>query len=343
MRRGVAIFLGCTVIFLVLAVHQVWTLLELLFIKGLEDAILREELPALGSEREDTRKHLIPKIIHQTYVNTSIPEVWKEAQASCLALHKEPEWEYKLWTDAMSVDFIASEYPDFLDTFKGYRYPIERADAIRYFVLDHYGGIYLDLDDGCARPMEPLLSYPAFVRKTSPTGISNDVMGAVPHHPFFRLVMKELHKFDRSWILPYITVMASTGPLFLSVIWRHYGDNGYNVGDGADGGRIRILFPELYQGSKWSFFTHHVGNSWHSNDSDLMFWMSRHWRLVTAFGFIVGFGLLFLGWVIYRRQFLAAPPDTLPTWKKRSVRQRIPFWARRSAQREYEMINRHEP
>jgi hypothetical protein len=34
-----------------------------------------------------------------------------------------------------------------LETFDGYRYPIQRADAIRYFVLAYYGGTYLDLDD----------------------------------------------------------------------------------------------------------------------------------------------------------------------------------------------------
>lgn len=53
----------------------------------------------------------------------------------------------QLWTDAKAVDFIAREYPWFLETFKGYEYPIQRADTIRYFVLAHYGGIYIDLDD----------------------------------------------------------------------------------------------------------------------------------------------------------------------------------------------------
>jgi mannosyltransferase OCH1-like enzyme len=223
MRRGVLAFVVCTVIFLGLAVHQVWTLLELLVFNGIGDAILKDDVPPVGSELDDdeTSKHMIPKILHQTYVNSSIPVVWQEAQASCLKLHPKPEWEYKLWTDAMSLDFIAEEYPEFLETFKSYRYPIERADAIRYFVLDHFGGVYIDLDDGCQRPLEPLLQYPAFVRKTVPTGVSNDVMGSVPHHPFFKLVQEKLKSYDRSWVLPYITVMASTGPLFLSVIWRH--------------------------------------------------------------------------------------------------------------------------
>jgi len=40
-----------------------------------------------------------------------------------------------------------ARYPWFLETFDGYVYPIQRADAIRYFVLYYFGGIYIDLDD----------------------------------------------------------------------------------------------------------------------------------------------------------------------------------------------------
>lgn len=353
-------FIVCTVIVLTFAVHQVWSLLELLFINGIGDAILQSDVPPVGSELADDvpSEHLIPKILHQTYINTSVPLVWQEAQASCLKLHPKPEWEYKLWTDDMSLDFIAEHYPEFSETFKNYRYPIERADAIRYFVLDYYGGVYIDLDDGCQRPLEPLLKYPAFVRKTSPTGVSNDAMGGVPGHPFFKLVTEELKRYDRSWILPYITVMASTGPLFLSVIWRHYSDDGFNVGDGKDGGRVRILFQDMYQGKPRSFFTHHMGNSWHAYDVQLIFWvwsattrylvlanrceqMSRHWIFMTVFGFVLGFSLLLLGWYAYHQYFLKAPSD-IPPWKSQSIRNRIPFWARQSTRREYELVNRHE-
>ena len=53
----------------------------------------------------------------------------------------------QLWTDVKSRELIATEYPWFLNTFDNYSQPIQRADAIRYFVLAHYGGIYIDLDD----------------------------------------------------------------------------------------------------------------------------------------------------------------------------------------------------
>lgn len=55
--------------------------------------------------------------------------------------------QFQLWTNEKSREFIAAEYPWFLETFDGYKYPIQRADSIRYFVLAHYGGTYIDLDD----------------------------------------------------------------------------------------------------------------------------------------------------------------------------------------------------
>nr|POE65107.1 mannosyl phosphorylinositol ceramide synthase csh1 [Quercus suber] len=345
MRRGVLLFLLVNLAIIGLLVNSVWTLLTLLVVDGSEDAISKAELPAPGSDLIDTRPQLIPRIIHQTYKNTSIPQPWQSAQQSCMMLHQDPEWQYKLWTDETAASFIAKEYPWFLETFQGYEYPIQRADSIRYFVLAHYGGIYIDLDDGCNRALEPLLSYPAFLRRTIPTGISNDVMGAVPQHPFFMRVIEELENYDRSWVMPYISVMASTGPLFLSIIWRHWNDEGLNFGDGPDGGRVRILFPQEYNGHSWSFFTHHVGNSWHGKDVQLIFWMARNWVILTIIGFVVGFSVIFVGWQAYQSYVLVGSDVSCgdaPRWKTAAIRSRLPFWRRASAHKEYELVNRHE-
>jgi mannosyltransferase OCH1-like enzyme len=171
MKRSVTIFMLVTVVVLGFAVHSVWTLLGLLVATGREDAILRGELPAPNSGTINQRPQLIPKIIHQTYKNESIPAHWQGPQQSCLDLH--PDYEYKLWTDKKSREFIAAEYvaaftpsaranslryPWFLETFDGYPYPIQRADAIRYFVLHHFGGIYIDLDDVRIRQTWPTLA-----------------------------------------------------------------------------------------------------------------------------------------------------------------------------------------
>lgn len=69
--------------------------------------------------------------------------------------------------------------------------------------------------------------------------------------------------------------------------------------------------------------------------------MARNWVLLTVVGFVLGGGLLFLGWWSYHRYFLV--PSDVPRWKSQSIRQRIPFWSRRGHQWEYELVNRHEP
>ncbi|KAI9934112.1 hypothetical protein ASPWEDRAFT_48705 [Aspergillus wentii DTO 134E9] len=280
MRRGVLIFLVVNLVLLSFLVRSVFTLLTLLVEDASADAIHRAELPSPNSSLIEQRPQVIPKIIHQTYKNETIPEVWLDAQQSCIDLH--PDYEYILWTNEKSRDFISKEYPWFLDTFDGYKYPIQRADSIRYFVLAHYGGTYIDLDDGCNRRLDPLLAYPAWVRRTAPTGISNDAMGSVPQHPFFLRVIELLQSYDRHWLLPYITVMYSTGPLFLSVLWKEYMLDKPN-----EAARVRILMQDEYNKYSWSFFTHHVGNSWHGKDARLIFWMGQHWMFLTMCGFVL--------------------------------------------------------
>lgn len=98
MRTKVLIFLLLNVLVVGLLVRSVWTLLALLVIDGSADAISRAELPAPNSEMIEKMPQVIPKIIHQTYKNESIPAVWQEAQQSCINLH--PDYEYKVcgWT-----------------------------------------------------------------------------------------------------------------------------------------------------------------------------------------------------------------------------------------------------
>ncbi|KAJ5630868.1 uncharacterized protein N7484_010968 [Penicillium longicatenatum] len=294
MRRALLIFILISLFIITLLVRSVSTLLSLLVENAAADAIRGAELPSPNSTLIEQLHQIIPKIIHQTYKNDTIPEVWLDAQQTCIDLH--PDYEYILWTDEKSRDFIAAEYPWFLETFDGYKYPIQRADSIRYFVLAHYGGTYIDLDDGCNRRLDPLLVYPAWVRRTVPTGISNDVMGSVPQHPFFLRVIELLQQYDHHWLLPYITVMYSTGPLFLSVVWKEYMQDHL-----SETSRVRILMSDEYQKHSWSFFTHHTGNSWHGKDARLIFWMGQHWIFLTFCGFFLAAAMGFCLFWTYGR------------------------------------------
>lgn len=366
MRRSLLVFLLVAVVILTFLLHSVSTLIALLLEDASADAIQKSELPAPNSTLLTPRPQLIPKIIHQTYINESIPERWQAAQQSCKDLHED--YEYILWTDASALEFIEKEYPWFAPTFKSYPYPIQRADSIRYFVLAHYGGVYIDLDDGCKRRLDPLLSYNAFVRRTVPTGISNDVMGAIPQHPFFLRVIESLQGAKRKWVLPYITIMASTGPLFLSVVWKKWMGEHAGLENSQDSaatsvaewkGRVRVLMPDEYSNHIWSFFVEYKGDSWHGKDAQFIFWMGKNWMLLTALGTVLVLSVGFAVWWIYGRMLLLGQkrrgyttvqsngsPRLAASRSPRSASKKSPSlwrsWAQGKAQDKYELVEQHD-
>lgn len=92
MRRGLLIFLLINLLILILLVRSVSTLLSLLVEDAAADAIHRAELPSPNSSLIEQHPQIIPKVIHQTYKNETVPKVWVDAQQSCIDLH--PDYEY---------------------------------------------------------------------------------------------------------------------------------------------------------------------------------------------------------------------------------------------------------
>jgi len=207
----------------------------------------------------------IPAILHQTWKRKdNIPEEWADVSRHCQKLHSE--YTYYLWTDELAREFIAKEYPDFLLTFDTYPHPVQRADALRYFVIYHYGGIYLDMDVGCAkgRNLDPLRVYEnaVIIPKTS-LGFSNDVLMATPRHAFMKQLIEALPSsaFDTSFS-PYFSVLASTGPLFLTFQYYFFPDKAL----------VHTLPGILYSEriKDVSFFSHIRGSSWHEGDAQVI-------------------------------------------------------------------------
>ena len=134
---------------------------------------------------------LVPRILHRMWKTddpATMPLAWNATYLSCIRAHPPGQggWELRLWSDQAIRDFIAAEYGWFLPEFDSYPRAIQRVDAARYFVLYHFGGVYVDLDVGCARSLEPLrhaVSAPgkgAMFPLTSPCGVSNDVIFSAP-------------------------------------------------------------------------------------------------------------------------------------------------------------------
>ncbi|MDX3229813.1 glycosyltransferase [Streptomyces sp. ME19-01-6] len=169
-------------------------------------------------------KRGIPPLIHQTWKNKDVPHEWRDWSESWRRHH--PDWEYRLWTDADNHAFLEEHYAWFLPVYDGYPEPIKRADAIRYFLLDHFGGLYVDMDFECLRPMTELFAGKELILGLEPEAhvrlpwnrrsglrriVCNAFMASRPGHPFWPHVHRQLVGAHTS-----PGPLDATGPFFLT-------------------------------------------------------------------------------------------------------------------------------
>ena len=174
----------------------------------------------------------IPKILHQTWKESDLPPALLRFQQICQKIH--PDWVYILWTDADNRRFIQQHYPWFLRIYDAYPEHIMRVDAVRYFILHYYGGVYLDLDFECVKSLESLLAGKKIVLGTEPDAhlnahcpvvkpfsklLCNAFMASEARHPFWVHLFKNLIAYRRA-----PDPLNATGPFFLTRAYASYPD-----------------------------------------------------------------------------------------------------------------------
>ncbi|KAE8380069.1 hypothetical protein BDV26DRAFT_150787 [Aspergillus bertholletiae] len=161
----------------------------------------------------------IPATLHHVHLGgTELRPEWLTAREECLRLH--PGWETHLWNDTAANRFVQERFPDLQDTWNSYPYLVQRVDALRYMILYIHGGVILDLDLVCKRSLEPLRRFDFVAPAAYPAGFSIGMLLSRPNHSFVRDLIDHLPCFNRRWLLlPYITVMFSTGCHYASTIY----------------------------------------------------------------------------------------------------------------------------
>jgi mannosyltransferase OCH1-like enzyme len=165
----------------------------------------------------------IPRIIHFIWFKdlydshdrpSDIPASGSNAPDLCREYN--PDFTINIWNATAARNFFQTEYVWFLPIYDAYVHPIQRVDALKYFLLWHYGGVYMDLDISCRRPLDPLLPFPAWFPRASPLGINNDLMATRARHPIMEKMTASLQSRNKWLIFPYLTIFWSTGPKFAS-------------------------------------------------------------------------------------------------------------------------------
>lgn len=135
----------------------------------------------------------IPKIVHQIWLGSPLPEEYYAWQKSWLEKH--PTWEYKLWTD----DDIAGLHlinQKFFDEAKSFG---EKANILRYEILHQFGGLYVDTDFECLKLLDLFnhscdfyagLEYPQ--RSKMFFIVGNALLAARPGHPLIFAMIENI-------------------------------------------------------------------------------------------------------------------------------------------------------
>eukprot|EP00493_Phyllostaurus_siculus_P003239 UN03253 len=97
-----------------------------------------------------TATNNIQKILHQQHSSrVEFPHYLVPLVKGCH--EKNSGWVHVIWTDDDYPDFLKEFYPDLWPMFRDFKKDIQRWDTIRFFILYHFGGVYLDTDVQCLR------------------------------------------------------------------------------------------------------------------------------------------------------------------------------------------------
>ena len=96
---------------------------------------------------------LIPRIFHQIWVGPNpFPEEFAAYQQTWVDHH--PDWELRFWTEENLPTSSELRRPEVAERLRA---PWERADILRLEVVWRHGGVHVDTDFECLRPIEPLI------------------------------------------------------------------------------------------------------------------------------------------------------------------------------------------
>jgi hypothetical protein len=149
----------------------------------------------------------IPRVFHRIWLGGPMPEEFVRFGETFERRH--PDWEMRLWTEK-NLPRIHNRAE--FDRSTSY---IQKAQILRYELLYQEGGVYIDTDFESLKSLDELLSSTrAFAASEDQRWISIGIMGAVPKHPLFDAVVRELPRFVSGQ--PRARISAQTGPVLFT-------------------------------------------------------------------------------------------------------------------------------
>jgi mannosyltransferase OCH1-like enzyme len=188
---------------------------------------------------------VIPRIFHQIWLGPHpLPDELAAYVESWRTHH--PGWQHRLWTEETLPPGLQRA------VYERLRSPAERSDVLRLEVLARHGGIYVDTDFECLRPLDPLLeAVDLFAGEYKNGRVNNAIIGAAAGHPTIERGLAEVRPRER-FGASNMPDKEATGPLFVDRLLR---------GGGATIFERKLFYPTWPErGEAYAF--HHMARSW---------------------------------------------------------------------------------
>lgn len=180
---------------------------------------------------QEIKSAIVPKKIHQVWIGSNFPKKYQKWADSWKI--KNPDFEYYLWDEKEILKLG-------LDAEKEYRSTNNlgiKSDIARYEILNRFGGVYVDTDFECLKPLDPKFLTYDFVGSqlfSYEPQISNAIIFATKNNVILKALISNLRESKK--IKTGMEVLSYSGAIYLSNIIKELKNNIYNL----------VLLPSQY-------------------------------------------------------------------------------------------------
>jgi mannosyltransferase OCH1-like enzyme len=206
----------------------------------------------------------IPKIIHQIWLGSPVPEAFVDLQQSWIEHHLGRDWLYKLWTDedVAQMQLYNQEFYDASDNYG------VKSDILRWEVLCAFGGVYVDMDYECLRSLDELHYTYDFYTALQPLDtwfvqLGAALFGSRPGHPILQHCIETI---KNDWHLQ--GAPKKTGPVHFTKSFCECA---------CINGNKDIAFPALYFYPLGCQETEAKRAEWIQQGSYAVHWWAKSW------------------------------------------------------------------
>lgn len=227
----------------------------------------------------------IPRVIHKIWLGSkALPQKYVDLNQTWLDLN--PHWYIRWWHEHDIKTIARYMIKQNYEWMQAATNQAERSDILRLEILRRYGGIYVDTDMECLKPIDSVIDrrglkcfggFECFNKLEGRMIVGTAILGCTPKHPMMIAACDQLYpamvKSRETESETLWRIVKGSGPHFYTNVWEQFAEDrtvaifaprtfypGFQTEDwrpyrGYPRSILRVIYPE-------SATYHHWDNTW---------------------------------------------------------------------------------